>query len=109
MKTESESGLGNHRLLHMHSFSSFSGHKGFRVFLHERKSRIHQQSQMLTFVPLSCQVHIKECPECANRQKDLSENDDFIHQLRESVQIYETSINNETQSNTSQYSLSLRD
>ena len=43
---------------------------------------------------LTCQAHLKECPECSKLLKELSEDDDFIRQLRICAKIYETAIKN---------------
>ena len=50
--------------------------------------------QMSILGRLTCQAHLKECPECAALLKELSEDDDFIRQLRASAQIYGAIINN---------------
>ena len=46
--------------------------------------------QMSILGRLTCQAHLKECPECTKLLKELSEDDDFIRQLRASAQIYES-------------------
>ena len=51
--------------------------------------------QMSILGRLACQVHLKECPECAALLKELSEDDDFIRQLRASARIYEAILNGE--------------
>ena len=50
--------------------------------------------QMSVLGRLTCQAHLKECPECAALLKELSEDDDFIRQLRASARLYEVLINN---------------
>ena len=45
--------------------------------------------QMSILGHLACQAHLKECPECTSLLKELIEDDDFIRQLRDSVQTYE--------------------
>ena len=52
--------------------------------------------QMSILGRLTCQAHLKECPECAALLKELSEDDDFIRRLRSSAHIYEAILNNET-------------
>ena len=51
--------------------------------------------QMSILGRLTCQAHLKECPECTKLLKELSEDDDFIRQLRAIAQIYEAIIKNE--------------
>ena len=58
--------------------------------------------QMSILGRLTCQAHLKECPECAALLKELSEDDDFIRQLRASAQIYEAVLNNEPANKTTQ-------
>lgn len=58
--------------------------------------------QMSILGRLACQAHLKECPECAALLKELSEDDDFIRQLRASAQIYEAVLNNEPANKTMQ-------
>lgn len=50
--------------------------------------------QMSILGRLTCQAHLKECPACAALLKELSEDDDFIRQLRASAQIYEAIVKN---------------
>ena len=45
--------------------------------------------QMSILGHLTCQAHLKECPKCTSLLKELSEDDDFIRLLRDSVQTYE--------------------
>lgn len=49
--------------------------------------------QMSILGRLTCQAHLKDCPDCAQLLKELSEDDDFIRQLRASAQMYETIVN----------------
>ena len=58
--------------------------------------------QMSILGRLTCQAHLKECPECTRLLKELSEDDDFIRQLRASAQIYEAVLNNEPANKTTQ-------
>ena len=51
--------------------------------------------QMSILGRLTCQAHLKDCPECARLLKELSEDDDFIRQLRASAQIYEEIVKSE--------------
>lgn len=60
--------------------------------------------QMSILGRLSCQAHLKECPECAAMLKELSEDDDFIRRLRASARIYEAILNNEPAKKTSHQS-----
>ena len=57
--------------------------------------------QMSILGRLTCQAHLKECPECARILKELSEDDDFIRQLRASAHVYEAILSNETTSKPS--------
>ena len=57
--------------------------------------------QMSILGRLACQVHLKECPECAALLKELSEDDDFIRQLRASAQIYENMLEDNRVTKTS--------
>ena len=61
--------------------------------------------QMSILGRLACQAHLKECPECAALLKELSEDDDFIRQLRASAQIYEAIVNNAPANNSTQHSV----
>lgn len=61
--------------------------------------------QMSILGRLTCQAHLKECPKCARLLKELSEDDDFIRQLRASAQIYEEIVKGETSSKTTQHSV----
>ena len=56
---------------------------------------LYRNHQMSILGRLTCQAHLKECPDCARLLKELSEDDDFIRQLRASAQIYEAIVNNE--------------
>ena len=55
---------------------------------------LYRNHQMSILGRLTCQAHLKECSDCAQLLKELSEDDDFIRQLRASAQIYETIVNN---------------
>ena len=57
--------------------------------------------QMSILGRLTCQAHLKECPECARLLKELSEDDDFIRQLRASAQIYESMLEDNRVTKTS--------
>ena len=61
--------------------------------------------QMSILGRLACQAHLKECPECARLLKELSEDDDFIRQLRASAQIYEAIVNSEPANKTMHHSI----
>jgi len=61
--------------------------------------------QMSILGRLACQAHLKECPECAALLKELSEDDDFIRQLRASAQIYEEIVKGEPLNKTTQHSI----
>jgi len=61
--------------------------------------------QMSILGRLTCQAHLKECPECAALLKELSEDDDFIRQLRASAQIYEEIVKGETSNKTTHHSV----
>lgn len=61
--------------------------------------------QMSILGRLTCQAHLKECPECAALLKELSEDDDFIRQLRASAQIYEEIVKGEHINKTTQHSV----
>ena len=54
---------------------------------------------------LTCQAHLKECPECTKLLTELSEDDDFIRQLRASAQIYEEIIKTEPVNKSTHHSL----
>ena len=60
--------------------------------------------QMSILGRLTCQAHLKDCPECAALLEELSEDDDFIRQLRASAQIYEDILNNESANKTTHHS-----
>lgn len=59
--------------------------------------------QMSVLGRLTCQAHLKECPECAALLKELSEDDDFIRQLRASARIYEAILNSEPEEKPSSH------
>ena len=61
--------------------------------------------QMSILGRLACQAHLKECPECAALLKELSEDDDFIRQLRASAQIYEEIVKGELSSKITHHSV----
>ena len=61
--------------------------------------------QMSILGRLACQAHLKECPECSALLKELSEDDEFIRQLRASAQIYEEIVKAETSNKTTQHSV----
>ena len=61
--------------------------------------------QMSILGRLTCQAHLKECPECARLLKELSEDDDFIRQLRASAQFYEAIVNPEPANKTTHHSV----
>ena len=52
----------------------------------------YRNHQMSILGRLACQAHLKECPDCARLLKELSEDDDFVRQLRASAQIYEAIV-----------------
>ena len=56
---------------------------------------LYRNHQMSILGRLACQAHLKECHDCATLLKELSEDDDFIRQLRASAQIYEAILYNE--------------
>ena len=61
--------------------------------------------QMSILGRLTCQAHLKECPECSNLLKELSEDDDFIRQLRASAKIYEEIVRSEPASKATNHSV----
>ena len=61
--------------------------------------------QMSILGRLTCQAHLKECPDCARLLKELSEDDDFIRQIRASAQIYEAIVKNESASKSTRHSV----
>ena len=61
--------------------------------------------QMSILGRLTCQAHLKECPECARLLKELSEDDDFIRQLRASAQIYEEIVKGESTNKITHHSV----
>ncbi len=66
---------------------------------------LYRNHQMSILGRLTCQAHLKECPECATLLKELSEDDDFIRQLRASAQIYEAVVNNNITKKTTHHSV----
>ena len=60
--------------------------------------------QMSILGRLTCQAHLKECSDCARLLKELSEDDDFIRQLRASARIYEAIVNREPANKTTHHS-----
>ena len=65
---------------------------------------LYRNHKMSILGRLTCQAHLKECPECAALLKELFEDDDFIRQLRASAQIYEDILNNESANKTTHHS-----
>ena len=61
--------------------------------------------QMSILGRLTCQAHLKECQECSNLLKELSEDDDFIRQLRASAKIYEEIVRSEHASKATNHSV----
>ena len=66
---------------------------------------LYRNHQMSILGRLACQAHLKECPACAALLKELSEDDDFIRQLRTSAQIYEAIVNHEPANKTTHRSI----
>ena len=62
---------------------------------------LYRNHQMSLLGRLTFQAHLKECPECAQLLKELSEDDDFIRQLRASAQIYESMLEDNRVNKTS--------
>ena len=56
----------------------------------KEKLELFRNDQMSTRDHQTCETHIKECPECAKLLEELSEDDEFIRQLRTSVQAFES-------------------
>ena len=65
---------------------------------------LYRNHQMSILGRLACQAHLKECPECAALLEELSEDDDFIRQLRASAQIYEAIVNREPANKSTHHS-----
>ena len=65
---------------------------------------LYRNHQMSILGRQTCQAHLKECPDCARLLKELSEDDDFIRQLRASAQIYEDIVNHEPANKTTHHS-----
>ena len=61
--------------------------------------------QMSILGRLTCQAHLKDCPECTALLKELSDDDDFIRQLRASAHIYEEIVKGEMSNKTTQHSV----
>ena len=66
---------------------------------------LYRNHQMSILGRLTCQAHLKECSDCAQLLKELSEDDDFIRQLRASAQIYKAIVNNESASKSTHHSI----
>ena len=66
---------------------------------------LYRNHQMSLLGRLTFQAHLKECPECAQLLKVLSEDDDFIRQLRASAQIYEAIVKNEPANKSTPHSV----
>lgn len=66
---------------------------------------LYRNHQMSILGRLTCQAHLKECPECAALLKELSEDDDFIRQLRASTQIYDEIVKGEHTNKTTHHSV----
>lgn len=66
---------------------------------------LYRNHQMSILGRLTCQAHLKECSECSKLLKELSEDDDFLRQLRASAQIYGTIIGNKHEQKTTRHSL----
>ena len=63
---------------------------------------LYRNHQMSILGRLTCQAHLKECPDCARLLKELSEDDDFIRQLRASA---EEIVKGEPANNSTQHSI----
>ena len=66
---------------------------------------LYRNHQMSILGRLTCHAHLKECPGCARLLTELSDDDDFIRQLRASAQIYEAIVNNEPANKTTHHSI----
>ena len=66
---------------------------------------LYRNHQMSILGRLTCQAHLKECSDCAQLLKELSEDDDFICHLRASAQFYEAIVNNEPASKSTHHSI----
>ena len=49
-----------------------------------------RHNQMSVLERISCAAHLKKCPECAKLLDELNEEDRFVSDLRDSVQLYKT-------------------
>jgi len=60
--------------------------------------------QMSFLGRMACQAHLNKCSKCADRLKELSEDDDLILQLRAANQIFESIINEDSARETTCHS-----
>lgn len=65
---------------------------------------LYRNHRMSILGRMTCQAHLKECPACVRLLKELSEEDDFIRQLRASARIYEAIVNREPANKTTHHS-----
>ena len=56
----------------------------------KEKLELFRNNEMSTSDSQTCQAHLNECPECTRLLEDLSKDDEFIRQLRISVQAFES-------------------
>ena len=54
----------------------------------EEELEMYRNGQMSVLNRITCASHLQNCTECAKRLEELKENDQFIIDLRSSVQLY---------------------
>ena len=60
----------------------------------EEELEMYRNGQMSVFGRIACASHLQNCTECAKLLEDLKENDQFIAELRSSIQQYRESAQN---------------
>ena len=50
---------------------------------------LYRHHQLSILGRIACAAHLKECPVCTKLLGELEHEDEFVHQLRKSVRIYE--------------------
>ena len=50
---------------------------------------LYRHHQLSIIGRIACAAHLKECPACTKLLGELEHEDEFVHQLRKSVRIYE--------------------
>ena len=61
---------------------------------------LYRNREMSVLGRINCAAHLKKCPECAARLKELEKEDSLLVELRESVSIFDRIARGYTPGNT---------